>query len=354
MSAGRTITAGELAARLAAPLEGDGSRPLRTIEPLETAGVDSLSWLGSAKYLAALEKTRAGAVLVTPGINVPSGVTAIRVDDPDLALCEALRALGEPPPIVPLGVHPSAVVEPGARIDGAAIGPSVFVATGASVGPGTQLHAGVYVGPQAQIGRDCVLWPNVVVRERVQIGDRVIVHANSTIGSDGFGYLFRKGAHLKIPQIGAVVIEADVEIGANVAIDRARSGVTRIGRGAKIDNLVQIAHNCEIGPDCVVVAQSGVSGSSKLGRGVVLAGQVGLADHVNIGDGAVVTAQSGVMGDLAGGKTYGGSPAREQRTFFREVALVARLPELQRLVRELTKRVEELESAAHDSERDRT
>lgn len=348
MDAGPSITPGELAARLNAPLEGDAGRRLYTVATLEEAGPEALSWLGSPKYLSALESTRAGAILVPPDCRAPVGCTVIRVADPDLALCEALRMLGRPVPTVPPGIHATAVIEAGARIDGAAIGPRVFVGSNTTVGPRTQVHAGAYVGADVTIGADCVIWPNVVIRERVTIGARVIIHANTTIGGDGFGYLIRDGKHVRIPQIGYVVIEDDVEIGANCAIDRARSGRTFIGRGAKIDNLVQIAHNCQIGPGCLIVAQSGVSGSATLGRFVVLAGQVGLADHVTIGDGAIVTAQAGVMFDLEGGKTYGGTPAREQLKFMRQHALVERLPELQSLIRQLVKRVEQLESSAHD------
>lgn len=350
MSEGKTITVAALAERLNAPFEGDGTRALAAIEPLEQAGPAALSWLGNARYQPLLATTQAGAVLVPPGCEVRAGLTVIRVADPDLALCDALRMLGPAPVRVPPGVHPSAVVDPSAKVAGAAIGPFVQVGAEAVVEAGTQLHAGVYIGEHVRIGRDCIIWPGVVIRERVSLGARVVVHPNTTVGGDGFGYLQRAGQHVKIPQIGTVVIEDDVEIGANTTIDRARSGQTRIGRGAKIDNLVQIGHNCDIGPGSVVVAQAGLSGSVKLGKGVVLAGQVGVVDHIVIGDGAVVTAQAGIMKDLPGGKVYGGSPARDQVPYMRQLALIERLPELQKQIRELNKRVHELESAAHDPE----
>jgi UDP-3-O-[3-hydroxymyristoyl] glucosamine N-acyltransferase len=216
------------------------------------------------------------------------------------------------------------------------------------IGPGTELHPGVYVGADVQMGPDCVLWPGVVIRERVTLGARVVVHANTTIGGDGFGYLQRDGRHVKIPQIGTVVVEDDVEIGAGTCIDRARTGVTRIGRGTKIDNLVQVAHNVTVGEGCIIVAQCGISGSAWLGRYVVLAGQVGVVDHVKIGARAVVTAQSGVAKSWPEGQVLRGSPAREAHEQARLDAAVRRLPKLNEQVRELQQRVERLESATDD------
>lgn len=207
-------------------------------------------------------------------------------------------------------------------------------------------------GPR-RIGRDCLLWPNVVVRERVTIGDRVIIHPNVTIGADGFGYLQRADKHVKIPQIGTVVIEDDVEIGANTCIDRARSGITRIGRGTKIDNLVQVGHNVTIGEDCIIVAQCGISGSTSLGHHVVLSGQVGLTDHLRIGSAVQVAAKSGVFRNVPDGKVYRGIPATEYYQYARQQIGVRRLPKLMEQLRELARRVEWLESAADDTTRGR-
>lgn len=348
MSAGPDIAVAELAARLGATFEGDGARRLRTVATLAEAGPDALSWLGHPDYLPQLARTRAGAVLVPRECRVPAGLTVIRVGDPDLAMCTVLSLLAPAPPAVAPGVHPSAVIEAGAVIDGAAVGAHVVVAARARVGPGTQLHPGVYVGPDSTIGRDCVLWPNVVVRERVTIGDRVIIHANATIGADGFGYLQREGRNVKIPQVGTVMIEDDVEVGANAAIDRARSGVTRVRRGAKIDNLVQIGHNCDIGEDSIIVSQAGLSGSVTLGRGVMLAGQVGVADHIRVGDGARIGAQAGLIGDVPPGAAWIGSPALDGKAFWRQMAALRRLPKWSEQLRELTRRVERLESSAND------
>jgi UDP-3-O-[3-hydroxymyristoyl] glucosamine N-acyltransferase len=344
------ITVADLARHLGAEVEGDAGRVVRTVQPLDQAAPDALSWLGSPKYLPQFEQSQAAAVLVPRELDVPQGRTVIRVADPDLALCAALTLLGPQPPRLPIGVDPSAVVSPDAIIAGTAIGPNVTVCSGARIGPGTQLHAGVYVGAETQVGQDCVLWPNVVVREHATIGDRVIIHPNSTIGADGFGYLLRDGKHVKIPQVGRVVIEDDVEIGANCAVDRARSGETRIRRGTKIDNLVQIGHNCDIGEDCIIVGQCGISGSTTLEDHVVLGGQVGIIDHLRIGAGVQIAAQSGVVGHLEAGHVYRGTPATDNYLFGRQQVGIRRLPKLIEQVRELGKRIEKLESATNDPE----
>jgi UDP-3-O-[3-hydroxymyristoyl] glucosamine N-acyltransferase len=345
------ITVADVARHLGAQVEGDAARRVRRIETLEKAGPDALSWLGGPDYLKQLERTSAAAVLVPQETEIPKGRTVIRVADPDLALCEVLTLLGPPPERVPPGIHPSAVVSPDATVEGAAIAANVTIGSRAIIGPGTQLHPGVHIGAETTIGRDCILWPNVVVRERVTIGDRVVIHPNTTIGADGFGYLQREGRHRKIPQVGRVVIEDDVEIGANCAIDRARSGETRIRRGTKIDNLVQIGHNCDIGEDCVIVGQCGISGSTTLGDHVVLGGQVGVGDHIRIGDGAQVAAKSGVARDTPAGAVIRGNPATDKNLFGRQQAAVRRLPKLIEQLRGLSKRVEQLESAAHDPKR---
>jgi UDP-3-O-[3-hydroxymyristoyl] glucosamine N-acyltransferase len=342
------FTIGEIARRLEAPLEGDAARVVRTISPLEDAGPEALSWLGSDKYASLLETTRAAAILAPLGTAIPRSIPCIRVADPDMALSRILPWFAPPPPEVTPGVHPTAIIETGAIVDGASIGPHAFIGAAARIGSGTQIHAGVYVGDSATIGAKCILWPNVVVRERCLIGDRVVIHSNSTIGADGFGYLFRKGEHRKVPQVGIVVIEDDVEIGANSCVDRARSGETRIGRGTKIDNLVQIAHNCQVGEHCIVVAQVGMSGSSNLGRYVTLAGQSGVSDHVTVGDGARVGAQSGVKDDVPAGATMFGTPAQLLVEVGRQDAAVKKLPKLLEQVRKLSKRIDRLESSAND------
>jgi len=344
------LSAAQLAEHLQAELLGDGTRVLRRVATLDEATADALAWLGDARYAKKLAETRAGAVLVPPEVTGPEGVTLLRVRDPDLALCAALRLIGPAPEQVPVGVHPTACVAPDAEVSGAAIGPHVSVGPGARIGAGTQLHAGVRIGAGTVIGRDCVLWPNVVVRERCRLGDRVVIHSNTTIGADGFGYHMRDGVHVKIPQVGVVVIEDDVEIGANCCVDRARSGATRIGRGTKIDNLVQIGHNCDIGEHCIIVAQCGISGSTTLEHHVVLAGQVGVIDHLRIGAGVQVAAQSGVTRNIPPGAVIRGTPAVDNGLFARQQVAVRRLPRMAEQLKALAKRVEKLESAANDKD----
>jgi UDP-3-O-[3-hydroxymyristoyl] glucosamine N-acyltransferase len=348
MNSASSLTAGELAHALDGTLHGDAARRITEVATLEDAGPEHLSWVGHPNQAPRLAASDAGVVLLPGSVPVPAGRPVIVVADPDLALCDVLRRFAPPTVLVPLGVHPSACVAPDAVVTGAAIGPHVTVGPGATIGPRTQLHAGVFIGDGCVVGADCVLWPNVVLREHATLGERVIIHPNATIGGDGFGYHQRAGRNVKIPQIGRVVIEDDVEIGANSCIDRARSGVTRIRRGAKIDNLVQIGHNVEIGEDCILAAQCGVSGSTVLGDHVMLGGQVGLIDHLKIGRRVMVVAQSGISNDVEEGKVVRGTPAVDGVQACREVVSVRRLPKLMEQVRTLVKRVEQLESAAND------
>ena len=231
----------------------------------------------------------------------------------------------------------------GARHGRAAVGPFAVVERRARIGRGSRVGALCFVGEGARLGEDVQLYPRVVVRDGVQIGNRVIVHSGAVLGADGFGYAFDGHAHRKIPQVGGVRIEDDVEIGANTTVDRATLGVTVIGRGSKLDNLVQVAHNCEIGEDVLLVAQVGVAGSCRIGSRAVLAGQVGVADHTTIGAGAIITAKSGVTGEIPAGTVWSGIPARPTGEFRRIWAAQGRLPDLLRRVRELEARLGELE-----------
>jgi UDP-3-O-[3-hydroxymyristoyl] glucosamine N-acyltransferase len=339
------LTAQEIATHIGGRIEGDPSRVVFGVETLETAQSDMLTWVGSRKYASKLLESKAGIVLMPTEGEAPAGKTTIRVPDPDLALCQVLELFAPPRDVIGSGIHPSALVGGGAVVVGASIGPNVVVGEDAVIGPRTTLYPGVFIGRGTVIGSDCVLWPNVVIREKVKIGDRVIIHPNATIGADGFSYLQRGGRHIRVPQVGTVLIEDDVEIGANTTIDRARSGATTVRRGTKIDNLVIVAHNCDVGDGCLLAAMTGVAGSTRLGRHVVCGGRVGIIDHLDIGDGVQIGAGSLVLNDIPAGSLVRGAPAQPMTRFGREHAALKRLPELLKTVKELEERVGELQAA---------
>ncbi len=343
------LTAEDLAKRLNGTLHGDPSRRIGDVAPLDQAGPDALSWVGTPAHLSQAVESKAGVLLLPERCEPLADRTVIMVVDPDAAMCEVLELLAPPPERVPPGVHPTATVAPSANVRGAAIGSSAYVGASARVGAGTQVHPGVYVGAHATIGRDCVLWPNVIVRERVMVGDRVVIHPNATIGADGFSYILRDGKHRKVPQIGTVTIEDDVEIGANTSIDRARSGTTRIRRGTKIDNQVQIGHNCDIGEDCIIIALCGLGGSVALGHHVVLAGQAGISDHQKVGNRVTVAGKAGVANTIPDGQVVRGSPAIEGRRYLREQAALRKLPEALKKLKALAQRVEQLQEGRAES-----
>ncbi|MDA8172391.1 MAG: UDP-3-O-(3-hydroxymyristoyl)glucosamine N-acyltransferase [Nitrospiraceae bacterium] len=339
----------EIAGLLGGALHGDPETEITGVGGIDDAGPGDITFLLKASLLPMADKSQAACVLVSKEME---GLrkNQLVVPDPQLAF---IRLLGHfyPPARRPAGISPGATVSRGAGIDSAAaVLPLVFIDEEARVGAGSVLYPGVFVGRNSEIGRDCTLYPNVTVREGVTIGDRVTIHAGSVIGADGFGYVMREGKHIKIPQVGGVVIEDDVEIGACATIDRATTGNTFIGRGAKIDNLVQIAHNVRIGPGSIIVAQAGIAGSSVLGRYVVIAGQAGIADHVSIAEGAIVGANSGVMpGTRLEKGAYAGSPVLPHRQWLRAMALTARLPELEKRLQALERRF----SKEEDDERQR-
>jgi UDP-3-O-[3-hydroxymyristoyl] glucosamine N-acyltransferase len=333
----------DLAAQIGCRLEGPGDLVITGVRSLEDAGPHDLSFVAREGYQARLGGSAAGAVIVGDGWP-PVDRPALRTPNPYLALARALSLLypqAAPSP----HVHPTAVVGRDARISPtASIGALCVLGAGVEVGAGSVLEGQVAVGAHVRIGQDCRIFPHVLLRDGVEIGDRVTIHGGSVIGADGFGYARDGHRYVKIPQIGRVVIEDDVEIGANVTIDRATLGETRIGRGTKIDNLVQIGHNVRVGADTVIVAQVGVSGSVRIGSRVTLAGQVGVVDHLEIGDDAIVGAQSGVAKNIPPRAAVSGSPAVPHYEWKRQVAALARLPELRRLVRALEQRLAALEA----------
>ncbi|MFB3819929.1 MAG: UDP-3-O-(3-hydroxymyristoyl)glucosamine N-acyltransferase [Candidatus Methylomirabilales bacterium] len=334
---------GELAERLGCRLEGDASLEVQGLSSLEGAGPQDLTFVTDARHLARLPASKAAAVIAGeawPGVDRP----ALRTPNPLLAFARALALFHPAPPVMP-GIHPSAVVAADARVaPTAGVGPLCVVCPGASVGPGSLLEAQVFVGPGVRVGADCRLYAHVTLREGTRVGDRVIIHSGAVLGADGFGYARDGARHAKIPQVGRVVVEDDVEIGANTAIDRATLGETRVGRGAKIDNLVQIAHNVSVGPDAILVAQVGIAGSASIGARAVLAGQVGVVDHVKIGDEAIVGAQAGVNKDVPDKALVLGSPAVPHLEAKRQFAAIARLPLLRKAVTALEERLARLEA----------
>ncbi|HET6922703.1 MAG TPA: UDP-3-O-(3-hydroxymyristoyl)glucosamine N-acyltransferase [Anaeromyxobacteraceae bacterium] len=340
------FTLAELAARVGGEVEGDGSLPIERVRGLEDAGPGDLSFYANRKYRRAFEASRAAAVIVGTGEPVPPGRTVVRAADAYLAFAKASTAFHPPPEAVP-EMAPEAVVHPGARVHPSAqVMPLAFVAAGAEVGARTVLYPGVFVGAGARVGDDCILYPNAVVREGCLVGHRCILQPGCVVGSDGFGFAFDMQGeggsgprHYKVPQAGIAVVEDDVEVGANSCVDRATMGRTVVGRGSKLDNLVQVAHNVELGPLCLLAGQVGIAGSTRIGMGAVFGGQAGAIGHLEIGDGARFGAQTGVLGDVPAGETYTGYPAIPHAEWLRTSAAIRRLPELLRRVRELEKEI---------------
>lgn len=330
--------------------DGDPNRRITGVAPVDEAGPDDITWAASVHFARQLADSRAGAAIVPENCG-PTPMPAILCGDVENALSRVLGRFLIPYGAPAAGTHPTAVISSEAKIaSDVAIGPHVVIGRGASIGAGTQLFAGVYVGDAALIGENCVLHPNSYVGDRCTLGDRVILKPGAVVGSDGFGFDFRRGGHQRIPHVGIVTIEDDVEIGANSCVDRSKFGVTRIGRGTKIDNLVQVAHNSVIGPHCILAGQVGVAGSVRVGAGVVFGGQAGIVQGVRICDGAQIGAQSCVMKDIETRGTYSGFPARPHIAAMRSLAGVARAPELIRQIEQLSRRIAELEAAMHHRE----
>jgi UDP-3-O-[3-hydroxymyristoyl] glucosamine N-acyltransferase len=332
----------ELAAQVGGRVVGDDALVVDGLAGLDEARAGQLSFFSHPSYRRAFDKTRASAVLVPAG-TTRDGVALVVVDNPSVAFAR-ISQLFFPPAAVAPGVRAGAHVHPEARVEpSAAVLAGAVVEQGAVIGPRAVLHPGAYVGPHARIGEDTVLHPNVTVYGACRVGARCVLHAGCVVGADGFGFAFDGSGHLKIPQAGIARIEDDVELGACSCVDRATLGETVVGRGSKVDNLVQIAHNVKVGPLSILCAQVGVSGSTELGTGVVLGGQVGIANHTKLGDGVKIAAQSGVHGDIAPGTTLGGTPAFDASDWKRSTVALQHLPELLKEVRALRKRVEALE-----------
>jgi len=341
MTEARTVA--ELAEYLGGVVRGDGTALISGLGALETAGPEAVTFLANPKYASKVAETSAGAVLMAPG-GERYGRTAIEVANPYLAFAKLLT-LFYTAPYQQAGVLPEAIVSNTATIgEGASIYPGACIGRNVVVGSRTTVHSGAVLYDNVSIGDDCTIHANAVIRERCRVGDRCIIQPGAVIGSDGFGYAPDGRGYYRIPQIGIVVLEDDVEIGANSCIDRAAIEVTRIARGTKLDNLVQIAHNCQIGEDCMIVSQVGISGSARIGNHVTLAGQVGVVGHITIGDNVLVGGQSGVTSSLPANAAYSGSPAIPHKEWLKYSMVVPRLPELKKTVKALEKRVAELEA----------
>jgi UDP-3-O-[3-hydroxymyristoyl] glucosamine N-acyltransferase len=347
-----THTLAEIAQLLGVTLPASAAAMSITgVNSLEAATAAEVTYLSSDQFLKQFATTRAAAVIVQKRVKLPpeTSIPILIVDDAELAIAKVLALFAPPVPRPPAGVDAAARVAKTAIIEeGVAVGPFVFIGERCRIGRHTVLHPGVYIGDDVTLGESCEIFPNVAIRERITLGNRVIIHSGSAVGTDGFGYRWDGSKHAKVPQIGTIVIEDDVEIGSCVCIDRAKFSETRIGRGTKIDNLVQIAHNCQIGEHCIIAGQTGMAGSVKLGRGVILGGASALRDHITIGDGAMVAATSAVAEDIPPKTIVSGSPAMPHRQTLRENAAMRRLPELVVQVRKLQEQIDSIQASLTD------
>jgi UDP-3-O-[3-hydroxymyristoyl] glucosamine N-acyltransferase len=334
-----TLTLQEIAKLCGGELNGDPACKITGVASLDEAVEGEIAFYNNPKYMPRLRNTRASAVFVPSDFSENTAAAQIRVADPSKAFEQVVIKLAPKPVAFAPGVHATAIVDPSAKVGArVSIQPHAVIEAGATIGNETVIGAGSYIGHETKIGSGCMIYPNVTIRERTIIGSRVIIHGGAVIGADGFGFEFKDGRQRKIPQIGIVQIDDDVEIGANATIDRARFGRTWIQEGVKIDNLVQIAHNVVVGKHTVIAAQAGISGSVRLGERVSLAGQVGIVGHATLGDGTMVAAQSGVSKNIPGGVWFG-YPAVPFEEAKRQFAWIHRLGKLFERVKALEKKL---------------
>lgn len=334
------ITISEIAKITNGKVKGDEKFVIESIKSLTSADEKSISYLADAEKKDLIKNTKAGALILPDKIKkeeIPYSGNIIFSDDPHWAFVVLLRHLYLTPS-KKRGQHPTAVIDPSAKLGKHTyIGSHCIIEKNAVIGDFTAVEAGSYIGENTKIGKNCFIYPKANILENCKIGDNCIIYSGVIIGSDGFGYIRRKEAHQKIPQIGKVIIEKNVEIGANTTIDRAALDDTIIGEGTKIDNLVQIAHNVKIGKNCIIVAQAGIAGSSEIGDNTIVSGQAGITDHIKIGKNAIIIAQSGVMGKVADGEIMFGSPARPYKQAMKIQAILKKLPEIYKLFKKLNR-----------------
>jgi UDP-3-O-[3-hydroxymyristoyl] glucosamine N-acyltransferase len=333
----------DIASFIEGELVGEAGIVITGICGIKEAREGDITFLANPKYLPFIEKTRASAIITSRDIqSAPKPI--IRTENPSLAFTKLVLLFSSSEVRHPQGIHPSVILGTCVTLGkDVAIGPYAVIEDNVCIGDNTVIYGGSYIGHHTQIGKDTLLYPNVSIRESVSIGDRVVIHSGTVIGSDGFGFATVDGVHHRIPQLGSVVIEDDVNIGCNVTIDRARFDKTVIGKGTQIDNLVQIAHNVAIGENSIVVSQVGISGSTTIGKNVTLAGQAGLVGHITVGDGAIVAAQAGVTKSVPAGGFVSGYPAKPHDTAKKVNACVQNLPKLYDIVSQLKEKIEKLE-----------
>ena len=337
--------------RIGGKIEGDPAIEITSVGSITDAGPGQITFLANPRYIRNLATTTASAIIISPDIKPPTGKALIIHENPSIAFMKAMELFSPEPRPVPPGIDKSASIDPESEIDPAAsILAMAYVGAATKIGAGTVVHPLSYIGDNCSLGQNCLIYPNVTILEGSQIGDNVIIHSGSVIGSDGYGYITVDDKHTKIPQNGIVVIEDDVEIGSNVSIDRARFDKTIIKQGVKIDNLVQIAHNVTIEKNCLIVAQCGISGSTEIGEASILAGQAGIVGHLKIGHHSIVTAQAGLAKSIEPRSMVSGTPARPFLQEQRAKAAVYKLPDLLKTVHALEKRVKEMEQAAKINE----
>jgi UDP-3-O-[3-hydroxymyristoyl] glucosamine N-acyltransferase len=332
-----TVTVRQLAEWVRGELLGDGDQLISAARPLADAQPGDITFVEHDRHLAAWHACRASAAIVPPGVPV-NGRPLIRVPDPLMAFAQVVQHLRGRPDVAGTGIHPTAHIHPSVKLGpGVTVGPQAIIGEGTEIADNCTLHPGVVIGRFCRIGRDVTLHPHVVLYDDSILGHRVTIHANAVIGADGFGYRIQNGRHVKVPQLGWVEIEDDVEIGACSTIDRGTFGPTRIGTGTKIDNLVQIGHNCQIGRHNVLCSQVGIAGSSTTGDYVVMAGQVGVADHLTIGDQVTIGAKSGVAGNIPSHLQVLGSPATPHKEQVRMMITLEKLPDIRKDVQRIKK-----------------
>lgn len=341
------ILLSELAEVCGADLEGDGGQQITGPASLLEAGPGQISFLAHPSYRSQLEHTGAAAVLLGRDIEVErSDLAVLRSDNPGQAFTRVILAFSPEDPLPEPGVHPTAVVDPAAHLaEDVHVGPGCVIGPGATVEAGAILDAQVVVGSHCRVGRGTRLYPRVVLYPRVELGERCVIHSGTVVGADGFGFEYTPSGWEKTPQCGNVVVEDDVEIGAGCTIDCARFGSTRIGRGTKLDNLVHIAHNVQVGQSCVIVAQVGIAGSTRVGNGVMIGGKGGLTGHIEVGDGARIGAASVVLKDVPAGEEHVGYPAGPKPEMVRSWHQLKKLGDLQKRIRGLEQQLAELEGA---------